>query len=179
MVTITFESHATTIDNANHVSSGHYDVALSELGLTQAEQLGERYTNNRFDAIFCSDLERSYKTGEIAFAKTDWPIIRDSRLRECDYGELTRHPSAQVDVAKAHHITEPFPGGESYQHTATRIKSFLQDLIKDYDGKHIMIIGHRATQYGLEHWINGVPLGHAVTAPWHWQPGWIYELKGV
>jgi len=40
-----------------------------------------------------------------------------------------------------------------------------------------MIIGHRATQYGLEHWIKGVPIKDVVTASWKWQPGWKYELE--
>ncbi len=39
-----------------------------------------------------------------------------------------------------------------------------------------MIIGHRATQYGLEHWISGLPMEMAITAPWQWQPGWTYHL---
>ena len=36
------------------------------------------------------------------------------------------------------------------------MKSFLEELLKNYDGKKVMIIGHRATQYGLEHWIKGL-----------------------
>lgn len=67
MITIIFESHATTFDNEAHLSSGHNDVALSPLGIKQAKELGERYKNVHFDVIFCSDLQRSYKTAEIAF----------------------------------------------------------------------------------------------------------------
>lgn len=53
----------------------------------------------------------------------------------------------------------------------------LEDLLKNYNSKKIMIIGHRATQYGLEHWIKGVFLKDIVTAPWKWQAGWVYEFK--
>ena len=42
-----------------------------------------------------------------------------------------------------------------------------------------MVIGHRATQYGLEHWINGIPLEKVISAPWQWQPGWEYQLKKI
>jgi len=177
MLTIIFESHGTTLDNEAKVSSGWFDVALSDLGRKQAEELGERYRDEDFDAIFCSDLQRSYETGEIAFAGREVRIVRDERLRECDYGELTRHPSAEVDQAKAVHITEPFPSGESYEMTAARMKAFLEDLLKEYEGKKVMIIGHRATQYGLEHWIKKINLDEAVTAPWKWQPGWEYRLE--
>lgn len=177
MVTIIFESHSTTTDNEQHLSSGHNDVELSKLGLEQAQDLGKRYADDHFDAIFCSDLQRSYKTGEIAFGDIGWPIIRDARLRECNYGDLTQHPSSEVDPAKAEHITEPFPNGESYEDTTHRIGEFLTALLRDYDDKRVMVIGHRATQYGLEHWIKNVSVADAVTTPWKWQPGWTYELK--
>ncbi len=52
MITIIFESHSTTFDNQAELSSGHNDVALSELGENQAKELGERYKNQNFDAIF-------------------------------------------------------------------------------------------------------------------------------
>lgn len=42
MITIIFESHGTTFDNENHLSSGWFDVELSPLGEKQAKELGER-----------------------------------------------------------------------------------------------------------------------------------------
>ena len=177
MITIIFESHGTTLDNEAKISSGHYDVELSEIGRQQARELGERYKNDHFDAIFCSDLQRSYKTAEIAFMYRSFPIIKDRRLRECDYGDLTKHSSEEVDAEKGKRISVPFPNGESYEQTTERMRSFLRDLLKNYNGKKVMIIGHRATQYGLEHLINKFPLREVVTAPWKWQPGWVYRLE--
>ncbi|MBI2405849.1 histidine phosphatase family protein [Candidatus Microgenomates bacterium] len=103
MVTIVFEPHATSLDNESKHSSGHFDVELSELGKEQAKQLGERHKNEQFDAIFCSDLQRSYTTAKIAFEGRNIPIIKDARLRECDYGDLTRHPPEEVEPLKAQH----------------------------------------------------------------------------
>lgn len=174
MVTITFESHGTTFDNEDHLSSGHYDVELSELGKKQAKELGERYANDKFDAIFCSDLQRSYKTAEIAFGDK-FPIIKDARLRECDYGDLTRHPSDEVEPSKLKHISDSFSNGESYEQTNQRMRHFLEDLKRDYEDKKVMIIGHRATQYGLEHWINHKSIKELLITPFKWQPGWGYK----
>ena len=106
MVNITFEAHSTTLDNEAHLSSGHNDVELSPLGEKQAKELGERCKD--LDAIFCSDLQRSYKTAEIAF-NGKFPVIKDKRLRECDYGDLTQHPSEEVEPLKVEHISIPFP----------------------------------------------------------------------
>ncbi|MBI5126666.1 MAG: histidine phosphatase family protein [Candidatus Taylorbacteria bacterium] len=176
MINIIFEAHGTTFDNEAHLSSGHNDVALSPLGIKQSKEMGERYANDHFDAIFCSDLQRAYKSAEIGFG-TKWPIIQDARLRECNYGDFTQNPSELVDTQKPLRINEPFPNGESYKQTTARMKSFLDDLLKNYQGKRIMIIGHRATQYGLDHLINGVPLEKLVTSHFKWQPGWEYTFE--
>ncbi|MEK7174554.1 MAG: histidine phosphatase family protein [Patescibacteria group bacterium] len=178
MVTIIFEAHGTTLDNEAHLASGHNDVALSPLGEQQSREMGERYENDSFDTVFCSDFQRAYRSAEIGFGNR-FPIIKDARLRECDYGDLTRHPSDEVDKEKPKHIATPFPNGESYTQTTARMNDFLSDLLRDHDGKRVMIIGHRATQYGLENIIKGTPLEKVIPAPWKWQPGWTYELKKI
>ncbi|MFH0829319.1 MAG: histidine phosphatase family protein [Candidatus Kerfeldbacteria bacterium] len=175
MVSIIFESHGTSLDNEAELSSGRFDVELSDLGIQQARGLGERYRWQLPDIVYCSDLKRSYETAELAFG-SGVRIVKDPRLTECDYGDLTRHTEQEVKSQRGAHVITPFPNGESYRQCAKRMKDFLRDCIRQHDGQTVMIIGHRATQYGLEHWINGVPLEEAVTAPWQWQPGWVYNL---
>lgn len=175
MTEIIFEAHGTTYDNEAHLSSGHNDVALSPLGEQQSKEMGERYREDHFDAVFVSDLQRAIRSAEIGFGNR-WPLIKDARLRECDYGDFTQASSEIVDVEKPKRINLPFPNGESYTQTTARMKSFLDDLIKNYDGKRVMIIGHRATQYGLENLINGISLEKLTTTHFKWQPGWEYKL---
>lgn len=175
MVAIIFESHSTTKDNEAGTAAGWYDVELSDPGVNQARQMGERYAGQSFDAIFCSDLQRSYKTAQLAFGEK-FPIITDARLRECNYGDLNRAPKKDIENMKAEAVETSFPNGESYKDTSARMKTFLQDLSKDYAGKTVLIIGHRATQYGLEEHVKGLRLADIVVAPWQWQPGWKYEL---
>ena len=176
VVTVIFVTHATSDDNEGGLASGHFDPPLSELGRLQAADMGDRYRDHDPAAVFCSDLQRSYRTAEIAFTGRDLSIIRDPRLRECDYGRLTRHPSREVEEVRAEHVNEPFPGGESYVEAAERVRQFLSTRLPAYEGKQVMIVGHRATRYALDHLINGMPLGEAVTAHWTWQPGWVYHF---
>lgn len=86
---------------------------------------------------------------------------------------------AEIEKRKEESIKTAFPNGESFEDTSAHVKSFLQDLLNDYDGKTIMIIGHRATQYGLDEHIKGMLLREAVFAPWKWQPGWEYRLESL
>ncbi|MEY2664466.1 MAG: hypothetical protein RIT04_274 [Candidatus Parcubacteria bacterium] len=192
MIKITFEAHGTTFDNEAGLFSGQHDVGLSPLGEKQSAEMGVRYANRQFDAIFCSDLKRSYNSANIAFAERirsgDITVIRDKRLNEIDCGpDWTGKPVKEFEIEKAHHLTEQFSKGESYSQTTARMKSFLKELLAEYDeqGTHtnncpkVMIIGHRATQYALDHLINKEPLENAVTKPWKWQPGWTYYLKNL
>lgn len=176
MTTVLFESHATSLDNENGLASGQFDVALSPTGEQQARELGERYRKRDLDAVFCSDLQRSYRTAEIAFVGRELPISRDARLRECDYGALTRRPRGEVAAPPTAHLDQPFPKGESYREAVGRVKGFLREVGPVFDGMTILIIGHRATHHALEHWLAGRPLDEVLTAQWRWQPGWTYQL---
>jgi len=175
-IQVIFETHSTSTDNENGIASGHADPPLSSLGEEQARQLGLRYTTVQIDAVYCSDLQRSYRTGEIAFATRPTLVTRDARLRECDYGALTCSPASQIAVQKLRRVRAPFRDGESYEDSARRVCEALRDIAQRHLGSTVLVIGHRATQYGLEHWLRGVDLERAVTAPWQWRPGWTYVL---
>lgn len=175
MIVIIYETHATSLDNENGLASGHYDVDLSPRGEQQARELGDRHRQEPPDAVFCSDLKRASRTVEIAFGNRGIRIVTDNRLRELDYGDWTRRPSKEVDAERLRHVTEPFPNGESYTDAMARVGSFLVDLLQNHAGTRVVVIGHVATHYGLEYWINGRPLEELVRKGFVWQPGWRYD----
>lgn len=173
---VIFEAHATTLDNEAKICSGWNDVALSAMGEQQAKELGERYKDEPFDAVFCPDLERGYRTAELAFPEIETDrLFLDWRLRECDYGDMTLAPKDEVEDEKINRINKPFPNGESYTDAMNRMKSFIEDLSKQ-KFERVLIIGSRATHYGLDHWIIGKPIEACVSEPLVWQPGWKYQL---
>jgi broad specificity phosphatase PhoE len=173
---VLFETHATSLDNEAGLASGWFDVALSPIGEEQARALGARRRDDDLAAVFCSDLARSVRTAEIAFRDRRLPIVRDARLRECDYGTLTRRPALELEQRRAAHIDTPFPDGESYHQVVERVSEWLGEARVAFAGRTVLVVGHRATFYALEHLITGVPLRQAVTAPWQWQPGWTYRV---
>lgn len=177
MVTIWFEAHSTSLDNEAKLASGWNDVDLSELGIKQNFELRDRCKDRKIDAIFCSDLQRSVKSAVPTSNSFHIPIYIDERLRECNYGVLTQKPKAEVDQEKPYRISQPFESGESYEDCMVRMKSFLDWLQNEFEGKTVLIVGHRATQYGLDHHISGKSLKTCVTDPWSWQPGWKYKLS--
>lgn len=172
---VVFETHATSLDNEAGLASGWFDVALSARGQEQARQLGARRRGDDLAAVFCSDLARAVRTAEIAFGDRGLSITRDRRLRECDYGVLTRRPRAEVDDRRVLHVETPFPGGESYQRVVARTALWLAEVRASFARQKVLVVGHRATFYALEHLLGRVPLSEAVASVWRWQPGWIYR----
>ena len=173
---VVFETHATSLDNEAGLASGWFDIALSATGEEQARQLGVRRRDEDFAAVFCSDLVRAVRTAEIAFGDRAFPIVKDVRLRECDYGAFTRRRAAEIEERRADHVAAPFPNGESYEQVARRVGAWLTEITTTPAGRAVLVIGHRATFYALEHLISGVPLKEAVAATWRWQPGWTYRF---
>lgn len=173
---VLFETHATSLDNEAGLASGFFDVALSSVGEEQARELGIRRHRDDLAVVFSSDLQRAVRTAEIAFRNRGVEIVRDARLRECDYGTLTRRPIREIEARRAAHISTPFPDGESYQQVAQRVATWLDEVARDYAGRTVLVVGHRATLCALEHLINGVPLLDAVLEARPWQPGWVFDL---
>ena len=176
MIELVFETHATSTDNERGVATGWLEGALSVRGREQARELGARRRNDRIDAVFTSDLGRAVETAEIAFADSGIPIYRDARLRECNYGALNGLPADLVTAERAKHVDAPFTDGESYADTVERMRSFLYDLAHAWDGHRVLLIGHSATRWALDHLLRGVPLAELVEAPFDWQEGWEYVL---
>ncbi len=185
-VHITYFVHSTSFYNEKGLLAGWYDVELSELGKKQSVELGKSVKNTNFDAVFSSDLKRALDTAKVAFKGRK--ILVDKRLRECNYGDLAGTPcfaDTPEDIHKIFkYINKPFPNGESYKDTEKRIQSFLKDLLKDYAGKHVAIVGHQAPQLALEVLLNGETWKRAFIEDWRlktpkeWKPGWEYKLKG-
>ena len=176
MLEIVFETHAWSVDNERGIATGWLHGRLSDEGRRGAEELGRRRRDDGLTAVYTSDLARAFETTEIAFAGSDLPIFRDARLRECNYGELNGAPVAELDAIRLRHLDEPFPGGESYRGALARVGGLLDDLAREGDGERVLLIGHAATRWALDHLVNGVPLEKLVAAPFDWQEGWLYRL---
>ncbi len=177
VIKITYFVHGTTYDNEREIATGQMPGELSPLGVEQAKKLKELVKDKHFAVVFSSDLKRAYASALLGFGDK-YNIIKDPRLRECDYGTLTGK-IFNFDLKKR--ICVPFPGGESYKDVEKRISDFLNYLKKNYDGKHIAIVAHQAPQLALEVLLKGKSWEEAIDSDWRhtkaWKPGWEYLLN--
>ncbi len=179
-IKITYFVHGTTTNNEKEISSGWFDVELSDLGIKQSIELKDKIKDKKFDVVFCSDLKRAIDSANLTF-KGLVPIISDKRLRECNYGKYNAQSSIIVEPMQEKCIIEKFPEGESYEDVKDRIIDFLEFLKKDYSGKSVAIVAHKAPQFALDVLLKGKTWEQAFTEDWRkrkaWQPGWEYDLE--
>lgn len=181
-VRITYFVHGTTVDNEKHLASGWNDTRLSELGVRQSIELRRQMGNRSFDAIFASDLRRAVDSARLTFGDRA-KIIKDRRLRECDYGRFTGKDSKAVDALAKKCVTRPFPGGESYKDVERRMRGFLEELRREHPGGRVAIVAHRAPQLALDVILRKKTWSRAFAEDWRrrghagWRPGWSYTLK--
>jgi len=172
-VQVVFETHSTTLDNERAIATGWLPGALSPQGRENARQLGERRRNDGIACVFTSDLRRAVETAEIAFSGSGIEVRHAERLRECNYGELNGGPVERLEP-RSRFVVEPFPGGESYSDCLDKMRDFLADVEREFDGRRVLVIAHSAQRYALRTIFDGVPLKDAVDAPFQWQEGWEY-----
>jgi len=172
---IVYFAHGTTKDNEKHIASGWDQLPLSALGVSQMSESAFKVDVNEFDAIFCSDLNRSIESANLLFPKGKKKIVIDSRLRECNYGIFTKKPNSEV--VYSNHISTPFPEGESLKEVESRIRLFINDIqLNNY--KKIAIVSHRAPQLALDVIFANLSWEEAIERDWRkaraFQLGWSY-----
>lgn len=175
-VSLVFETHSTTVDNEMGRATGWLPGELSGKGRIQARDLGRRRRRDGIAAVFSSDLGRAVETVSIAFSGSDTPVLYDWRLRECDYGQQNGMPVAELHRGRREHLDQAYPGGESWRQASARIGRFLGDLPSRWEGQRILVIGHVATRWGLDHFIGGAALEDLVAEDFAWREGWEYRL---
>lgn len=175
-IQIVFETHSVSEDNERGIATGWHHGRLSGQGRLLARELGQRRRNDGVRAVFTSDLWRAVETADIAFGDTTIPILHDWRLRECDYGEKNGMPRAELHRTRREHLDDPYPAGESWRQAARRVKRFLDDLPLRWEESRVLVIGHIATRWAFENYLNDVPLEDQIEAEFDWRPGWEYFL---
>ncbi len=137
--------HGQTDYNFCDLIQGITDCQLNDTGISQAYELAEKVKNmGDIDIIISSPMKRAYRTASIISEINNLDIITDERLREWDYG----------NYEGKHRTTEGFAEnksqfgvrmgiyGESVLQLAHRVYSALDDIIKNYSDKNVLVVCH-------------------------------------
>src|SRR6266540_691435 len=78
--------HGESTWNADRRIQGQLDPPLSERGMLQAREMGERLVGHRFEGFYCSDLVRARQTAELIASAVGMEPSPEPGLREIALG---------------------------------------------------------------------------------------------
>jgi 2,3-bisphosphoglycerate-dependent phosphoglycerate mutase len=149
--------HGESAWNKLNLFTGWKDPDLTEKGIEEATRAGclLKEAGYKFDIAYTSVLTRAQHTLRLILGEldqTDLETIRDQRLNERDYGDLSglnkddarkRWGEDQVHTWRRSYDIPP-PGGESLKDTAVRVLPYYQSEIwpKLKSGKSVVIAAH-------------------------------------
>jgi alpha-ribazole phosphatase len=130
---------------------GHTDVDLTEVGLLQMEHLAERLRLAEIHEIYSSDLKRCLRGARIIARNHDVPIYPKPELREIRFGawegltfkEIRERYPDDLDKRERDILGfAPPMGGESVTGLAARVMDCFESIMRDADGKNVLLAGH-------------------------------------
>ncbi len=168
MSTLIIFRHGQSVWNLENKFTGWVDVELTEKGVQEAKNAGEKLKSFRFDLAYASDLKRAQNTLKTALevaGQPNVPTTYNKALNERMYGDLQgldktetakKFGDEQVKIWRRSYDIAP-PNGESLKDTAARVIPYYQQEIepKLKEGKNVVIAAHgnslRALIMHLEH----------------------------
>jgi probable phosphoglycerate mutase len=142
--------HGETSWNAEGRVQGQTDVPLSDVGHAQARALADALGDERFAAIYSSDLLRVRQTADPVARRLGLPVRLDERLRERHYGMFETLTYAEVKVRfpeeyarfRAHDPEFDFRGGEALRGFFERSVRCLAEIAGRHAGEDVLVFTH-------------------------------------
>lgn len=147
--------HGQTNWNQERRAQGQSESILTELGISQAQELGKRLHRHDYDAIFCSSSQRTRQTAEHAFNhKPDAlaNIVYLDTFREIFLGPWEGILYDEIEKSQPdsyrHFWHEPHlfavNGAESFLELQNRAINQIHEIAQAHHGKKIAVVSHGA-----------------------------------
>ncbi|MEN9936613.1 MAG: hypothetical protein RLZZ387_3192 [Chloroflexota bacterium] len=143
--------HGETDWNADGRWQGYADIPLNDAGRAQARRLADRLRHEsiRFDAIYSSDLQRSWETAAIVAEALGAPLHPLPALREIDVGAWSGLTVREVkardgDILARLESGEDLPrgGGERFADLYNRVVPAVERLIAEHPAGTVGLFSH-------------------------------------
>jgi broad specificity phosphatase PhoE len=157
LIKIYVARHGETPWNAEGKIQGRSDPGLSPKGYDQSLVLFEQLKDRSISAIYTSTLQRAILTAQPIAEHFRLPIQEQSELDEIAFGILEGKEFLNFDEEvklewekfKKDRFTYRIPGAENYTDVTLRVKPFVERILRDDEGKEILVIGHRVVNLML------------------------------
>lgn len=173
---IYFTRHGETMWNLEHRFQGWKDSELTENGIKRAELLGKRFNDLKIDKIFTSPIKRAKRTAELIRGDKDIEVIEIEGLKEISFGKWEGMTNKEIKEC-AEYVQEldnlfnkPFSyksfDGENIKEFTERLFKAVDDIVKENDGKDILIVTHgMCVRYLIAYFKNQMEERYIVDSP--------------
>lgn len=142
--------HAQSVGNLYRMMQGHWDGAVTELGVRQIAALAERFKDVPVDALYSSDLYRARLTAEAIRKYRDIPLHTDRELREMNlgpwegkfFGDLAHDEYEKMYTFVKDTVHWKVDGAETCMEVAERMARAVVSIAEANDGKTVAIVSH-------------------------------------
>lgn len=175
MTTFLVIRHGYSKSNEHGYFTGQTDVALSDIGLEQAEQTARHlFSTYKVDFLYSSPLKRAYQTAMPISKLYGLPIQIAEDLKEINGGEWEEKTPEQIlqlykedyslwlsDIGLAR-----CTGGENMQEVQTRAANALRAIAAKHDGCTVAVTAHAGVIRALQCLWESRPLSEMKNIPW-------------
>ena len=167
--------HGETAWNVQTRIQGQIDIGLNDAGRWQARRLARALAEERFDAVYASDLQRAADTARALAEHNGLALRTDAGLRERGFGEFEgltwaeveqQHPEASRRWREREAAFGP-PGGETLALFYERAVGALAAIAARHRSQHIVVVTHGGVLDVLYRAASRI----ALDAPRTWQLG--------
>ncbi len=154
MTTIYLTRHGQTEWNLEKRLQGHGNSPLTEFGLNRAKELSDRIKDIDIDVIYTSPIERAYKTACIVKGYKDIEVKIHEGLKEMNFGDyegkiteevMKENPDWDISAIMRGNLEMRAPNGETLGEVRERVNYAMREIIKENEGKNILIVAHGIT----------------------------------
>ena len=146
-----FLRHGQAKNNVERILAGRTKgFPLTELGIQQAEKIGDFLKPLNISKIYCSPIERAEQTARIVANKVDLNCAVDERLTEIDMGTFTgmhydemfeKHGNVFLKFYQGHPVVEN-NGIETFSSVKKRILDMVDHCSKKHNEETILLVTH-------------------------------------
>jgi probable phosphoglycerate mutase len=165
--------HGNTEWNKIGKMQGWKNSPLSDEGIKNAKNLGERLKEIDFDIAYCSTLDRTFETLNYIKGDRNFPIERKEEIKEMGFGiwEGMFHehieeiyPTQRNYFWHQPHLYKPV-NGETFESIFERTKTFLEEITNS-NYENILVVTHAVTLKTIMSIIKNTPLENLWSPPY-------------
>lgn len=152
MTKIIFVRHGQTEWNVLGRYQGQTDIALSPLGIEQAEKLAAHFPVDKIEAVYSSDLARAMKTASCVADRFGLTVEPRPELRELNFGDwegltydeiVAKWPDALENFFQHPDVLE-IPHGESFPKLRERALACVEEIVSRHPDQTVAVFAHGA-----------------------------------